>query len=325
MLICWRVIRCVTLLVLASFSTQGMAQPYPTKPVRIVVPYVAGGATDLYARLVGRSMSEYLGQQFFVDNRPGAATIIGAQAVAQAPKDGYTLLFTVSATLSANPHLHKQLSYKAEDFAPVGLMGVSHGWTISVHPSIPARTVKEFVALAKARPSTIVMGSLGPGTGPFLVGKTFERLAGVSFIEVSYRGSAEAMRDLLAGHIAMYCEGIAGAVHQHKAGKLRILAITGRQRSPELPDVPTLLESGYADLVVTNLWGLFAPAGTPTDVITRLNAAMVQTVERESFRSRLANDGVNAEASTPAALGELIKRDAEIWHRIIAPLRISPG
>ena len=325
MLTRWRAFRFVTLLVLASFSAQGMAQPYPAKPVRIVVPYVAGGATDLYARLVGRGMSEQLGQQFFVENRPGAATIIGAQAVAQAPKDGYTLLFTVSATLSANPHLYKQLSYKTEDFAPVGLMGASHGWTISVHPSIPARTVKEFVAFAKARPATIVMGSLGPGSGPFLVGKTFERLAGVSFTEVSYKGSAEAMRDLLAGHIAMYCEGIAGALQQHKAGKLRILAITGRKRSPELSDVPTLLEAGYPDLVVTNLWGLFAPAGTPADVVARLNAAMVQTVERESFRSRLANDGVNAEASTPAALGELIKRDAEIWHRIIAPLRISPG
>ena len=325
MLICWRVFTCVTLLVLVSFSTQGMAQSYPTKPVRIVVPYVAGGATDLYARLVGRGMSEQLGQQFFVENRPGAATIIGAQVVAQAPKDGYTLLFTVSATLSANPHLHKQLSYKAEDFAPIGLMGTSHGWTISVHPSIPARTVKEFVALAKARPSTIVMGSLGPGTGPFLVGKTFERLAGVSFTEVSYRGSAEAMRDLLAGHIAMYCEGIAGAVHQHKAGKLRILAITGRKRSPELPDVPTLLEAGYPDLVVTNLWGLFAPAGTSADIVARLNAAMVQTVERESFRSRLAADGVNAESGTPAALGEMIKRDTDIWRRIIEPLRVTLG
>ena len=243
--------------------------------------------------------------------------------MAQAPKDGYTLLFTVSATLSANPHLYKQLSYKPEDFAPIGLMGSSHGWTIAVHPSVPAKSIKDFVAFAKTRPSQLVMGSLGPGTGPFLVGKTFERLAGLSFTEVSYKGSAEAMRDLLAGHISVYCDGIAGALQQHKAGKLRILAITGPKRSPELPDVVTLLESGYSDLVVTNLWGLFAPAGTPADIITRLNAAMVKTVERDDIRARLANDGVNAESSTPAALGDMIKRDSGIWRRIIEPLRIT--
>lgn len=318
-----RFIDCLVLLATAALLTPASAQTYPVKPVRIVVPYVAGGATDVYARVVGRSLSDQLAQQFVIENRPGAATIIGAQAVAQAPKDGYTLLFTVSATLSANPHLYKQLSYKVEDFAPIGLMGTSHGWTIAVHPSIPARSIKEFAAFAKSRPSQLVMGSLGPGTGPFLVGKTFERLAGLKFTEVSYKGSAEAMRDLLAGHIAMYCDGIAGALQQHKAGKLRILAITGPKRSPELKDVPTLLESGYADLVVTNLWGLFAPAGTPADIVMRLNSAMVKTVEREEFRARLANDGVNAESSTPAALGDMIRRDSAIWRRIIEPLRIN--
>ena len=308
-----------------AHGSQVYAQNYPVKPVRVVVPYVAGGATDVYARVVGRGLTDQLGQQFVIENRPGAATIIGAQAVAQAAKDGYTLLFTVSATLSANPHLYKQLSYKVEDFAPIGLMGSSHGWTIAVHPSVPAKSIKEFVAFAKARPSQLVMGSLGPGTGPFLVGKTFERLAGLNFTEVSYKGSAEAMRDLLAGHIAMYCDGIAGALQQHKAGKLRILAITGPKRSPEIKDVPTLLESGYADLVVTNLWGLFAPSGTSPEVVARLNAAMVKTVEREEFRTRLASDGVNAESSTPAALSEMIKRDFNIWRRIIEPLRINLG
>lgn len=308
-----------------AHGSQVYAQNYPVKPVRVVVPYVAGGATDVYARVVGRGLTDQLGQQFVIENRPGAATIIGAQAVAQAAKDGYTLLFTVSATLSANPHLYKQLSYKVEDFAPIGLMGSSHGWTIAVHPSVPAKSIKEFVAFAKARPSQLVMGSLGPGTGPFLVGKTFERLAGLNFTEVSYKGSAEAMRDLLAGHIAMYCDGIAGALQQHKAGKLRILAITGPKRSPEIKDVPTLLESGYADLVVTNLWGLFAPSGTSPEIIARLNAAMVKTVEREEFRTRLASDGVNAESSTPAALSEMIKRDFNIWRRIIEPLRINLG
>ena len=320
-----RIVECLAFLVLAALGAGALAQTYPVKPVRIVVPYVAGGATDVYARVVGRGLSDQLGQQFFIENRPGAATIIGAQAVAQASKDGYTLLFTVSATMSANPRLYQQLSYKPEDFAPVGLMGSSDGWTIAVHPSIPAKSIKEFVAFAKARPSQLVMGSLGPGSGPFLVGKTFERLAGLKFTEVSYKGSAEAMRDLLAGQISLYCDGIAGALQQHKAGKLRILAITGPKRSPQLPDAATLLESGYADLVVTNWWGLFAPVGTPADIVTRLNAALVKTVERDDFRARLANDGVNAESSTPAALGDMIKRDAGIWRRIIEPLHIPLG
>ena len=205
------------LLVLGALCLRAHAQTYPVKPVRIVVPYVAGGATDIYARVVGKGLSEELGQNFIVENRPGAATIIGAQAVAQAPKDGYTLLFTVSATLSANPHLYKQLPYKFEDFAPVGLAGQSQGWTLSIHPSIPAKSVPQFVAFAKARPGSVVLGSLGAGSGPFLVGKTFERLAALQFTEVSYKGSAEAMRDLMAGHIGMYCEGIAGALAQHKA------------------------------------------------------------------------------------------------------------
>lgn len=298
------------------------AQTYPAKPVRIVVPYVAGGATDIYARVVGKGLSEELGQNFIIENRPGAATIIGAQTVAQAPKDGYTLLFTVSATMSANPYLYKQLPYKFEDFAPVGLAGQSQGWTISIHPSVPARTVPQFVSFAKARPGGIVLGSLGAGSGPFLVGKTFERLARVSFTEVAYKGSAEAMRDLLAGHIGMYCEGIAGALAQHKAGRLRILAITGPKRSSELPDVATLNELGYTELTLTNLWGLYAPAGTPAEIVTRLNAAMVRVVDQASFRTRLATDGVNAQSSTPAGLADLIKRDVEIWRRIIPPLNI---
>ena len=310
------------LVLLGALSLRAHAQSYPVKPVRIVVPYVAGGATDIYARVVGKGLSEELGQNFIVENRPGAATIIGAQAVAQAPKDGYTLLFTVSATLSANPHLYKQLPYKFEDFAPVGLAGQSQGWTLSIHPSIPAKSVPQFVAFAKARPGSVVLGSLGAGSGPFLVGKTFERLAALQFTEVSYKGSAEAMRDLLAGHIGMYCEGIAGALAQHKAGRLRMLATTGPKRSPEAPDVSTLNELGYTDLTLTNLWGLYAPTGTATDTITRLNTAMVRVVERDAFRTRLAADGVNAESSTPAALGELIKRDIEIWRRIIPPLKL---
>ena len=301
-----------------------IAQSYPEKPVRVVVPYVAGGATDIYARILSKNLAEVLGRPFIVDNRSGAATIVGAQAVAQAPKDGYTLLFTVSATFSANPHLYKKLPYSVEDFSPLAMVGRSSGWTISVHPSMPARNLKELVAFAKARPGEVVMGSLGRGSGPYLVGKSFERLAGLKLVEVSYKGSAEAMRDLIAGHIAVYCDGLSGALPQHQAGKLRIVAITGPKRSPLVPDVPTLAASGYPEMVLTNFWALLAPAGTPAEIIRRLQEAAIKAAEHESYRSRFIADAGIFETSGPSGLAEMIKRDTETWRRLISALNIPP-
>lgn len=300
------------------------AQGYPEKPVRVIVPYVAGGATDIYARMLSRNLSEVMGRQFIVDNRPGAATIVGAQAAAQAPKDGYTLFFTVSATFSANPHLHRSLNYSANDFAPIGMIGASSGWTISIHPSVPAKSVKEFAEFSRARPGQIVMGTLGAGSGPYLVAKTFERLAGLKLIEVSYKGSAEAMRDLLAGHVMMYSDGLAGALPQHKAGRLRILAITGPKRSPLVPEVPTFAENGYAEMVLTNFWALLAPAGTSPEIVQRLHGALVKATDNEAFRTRLMAEGVVPETSTPAELADAIRRDTEIWRRLITSLGFKP-
>lgn len=308
----------------ACFSGSAVAQAYPEKPVRIVVPYVAGGATDIYARILSKNLSEVLEKPFIVDNRGGAATIVGAQVAAQAPKDGYTLLFTVSATFSANPHIYKKLPYSIDDFSPIAMVGRSGGWTLSIHPTMPVKNVKELVAVAKARPGEVVMGSLGPGSGPYLVGKSFERLAGVKFVEVSYKGSAEAMRDLIAGHIQVYCDGLAGALPQHQAGKLRIVAITGPKRSPLLPDVPTLVESGYPELALTNFWALLAPAGTPAEIIKRLHAATIKATEYEIFRSRLMSEAVVPETSTPAGLAEMIKKDTDTWRRLISALNLKP-
>ncbi len=303
-------------------SGSAIAQTYPDKPVRVIVPYVAGGATDIYARLLSKNLGEILGRTFVVDNRAGAATIVGAQAAAQAPKDGYTLLFTVSATFSANPHLYKKLPYSVDDFAPIAMVGRSSGWTLSVHPSMPVKNVKELIAFVKARPAQVVMGSLGRGSGPYLVGKSFERLAGIKLIEVSYKGSAEAMRDLIAGHIAVYCDGLSGALPQHQAGKLRIVAITGPKRSPLVPDVPTMAESGYPEMVLTNFWALLAPAGTPAEIIKRLHEATIKAAEHESYRSRFIADGGIFETSSPSGLSEMIKRDTETWRRLIVALNL---
>lgn len=305
-------------------STNVVSQGYPEKPVRVVVPYVAGGATDRYARIISKNLWDLMGQPFLVDNRPGAATIIGAQAATQAPKDGYTLFFTVSATFSANPHLYKKLPYSVENFAPIAIVGVSSGWTLSAHPSLPPRTVKELVAFVKARPGQVVIGTLGVGSGPYLVAKTFERLAGLKFVDVSYKGSADAIRDLLGGHIMMYSDGLAGALPLHNAGRLRIVAITGPRRSPLLPDVATLVENGYSEMALTNFWALYAPAGTSADIINKLHAAVVKATDTDSYRSILMAEAVTPETSTPADLAKAIRRDTETWRRLIAPLNIEP-
>lgn len=316
---------CITAALAACSQTgSALAQSYPDKPVKVIVPYVAGGATDIYARILSRNLSEGLEKQFVVENRGGAATIIGAQAAAQAPKDGYTLLFTVSATFSANPHLYKKLLYSVDDFAPVAMVGKSSGWTLSVHPTIPAKNVKELIAFAKTRPGQVIVGSLGRGSGPYLVGKSFERLAGLKFIEVSYKGSADAMRDLIAGHIAVYCDGLSGALPQHQAGRLRIVAITGPRRSPLVPDVPTMAESGFPEMVLTNFWALFAPAGTPAEIVRRLNDAAIKAAENDSYRSRFVADAGIFETTGPAGLSDMIKRDTETWRRLIAALNITP-
>ena len=303
----------------ALFSANASAQSYPEKPVRVIVPYVAGGATDIYARILSKNLGDSLGRTFVVENRAGAATIVGAQAVAQSPKDGYTLLFTVSATFSANPHLYKKLPYSVDDFSPIAMVGRSSGWTISVHPSMPVKNVKDLIAFAKARPGQVVMGSLGRGSGPYLVGKSFERLSGLKLVEVSYKGSAEAMRDLIAGHIQVYCDGLSGALPQHQAGKLRIVAIATTKRSS---DVPTMAESGYPEMVLTNFWALLAPAGTPAEIIKRLQDATIKAAENESYRSRFIADAGLFETTGPAGLGEMIKRDTETWRRLIAALNI---
>lgn len=317
---------CITAALAVSCWQTGsaLAQSYPDKPVKVIVPYVAGGATDIYARILSRNLSEGLEKQFVVENRGGAATIIGAQAAAQAPKDGYTLLFTVSATFSANPHLYKKLLYSVDDFVPVAMVGRSSGWTLSVHPTIPAKNVNELIAFAKTRPGQVIVGSLGRGSGPYLVGKSFERLAGLKFIEVSYKGSADAMRDLIAGHIAVYCDGLSGALPQHQAGRLRTVAITGPRRSPLVPEVPTMAESGFPDMVLTNFWALFAPAGTPAEIVRRLNDAAIKAAENESYRSRFVADAGIFETTGPAGLSEMIKRDTETWRRLISALDITP-
>ena len=300
------------------------AGPYPEKTVRVVVPYVPGGATDLYARILARNMGDLFKQQFIIENRPGAATIVGATVVSQAPKDGYTLLFTVANTLSSNPYLYKVLPYKAEDFAPVSLVGVNRYYTVTTDASLPVKNVKEFIDYVKARPGQLAMATLGSGSGGYFTGKMFEQVYGLNMIETTYKGTADALRELMGGRVAMYPDGISGVLALHKAGRVRILAVTYTARHPEVPDVPTMVELGFPDFVVSNWFALLAPSGTPEAIITTLNAAAVKVVAGDDYRSRLIANGVSPESSTPAELAALIKRTSEISRKMITALKIQP-
>ena len=314
----------IGLLLMVSQAPAQTAGTYPEKTVRIVVPYVPGGATDLYARILAKNMGDLFRQQFIIENRPGAATIVGAQAVAQAPRDGYTLLFTVANTLSANPYLYKALPYKAEDFAPVALVGVNRYYTVTVDAGLPVRNVREFVEHVRARPGQLAMATLGSGSGGYFTGKMFEQVYGLNMIETTYKGTADALRELIGGRVAMYPDGISGVLALHKAGKVRILAVTNSARHPELPEVPTMVELGFPDFVVSNWFALLAPAGTPEAVINSLNAAAVKVVAGEEYRTRLIANGVSPESSTPAELAALIRRTSEISRKMITALKIQP-
>lgn len=296
---------------LAGTGAASFAQSaYPQKPVRIIVPYTAGGATDIYARIVAKNMGEIFGQPFVVENRPGGDTMIGAALASQAPADGHTLLFTVAATVATNQFLYKKVAYKPEDFAPISLVGTSR-YTVTINADIPPKTIQEFVKYVKDTPGKVGMATLGKGSGGYMVGKTFEKVFGLDMIDVQYKGSSEANAALLAGTVQMYPDGISGVLPLHKAGKVRIVAVTSKTRSPELPNVPTMVELGYPDFVVGNWFALFAPARTPLEIVQQLNAATVKIVAGDEFRSKLLSNGIVPESSTPAELAALIRETTE--------------
>ena len=305
----------------AAIAPLQNALGYPTSNVRIVVPYAPGGATDIYARFVAKSLTDQLGGPFLVENRAGASTIVGAQAVARAAKDGSTLLFTTSTTFSSNPLLFKSLPYKIEDFAPVALVGTSR-LTLTISATLAPKTIEEFVEYVRARPGKVAMATIGTGSTTYLAGKTFERVYGLNMIDAPYKGSPEALRALLAGEVNLYPDGIAGVLALHKTGKVRIIAVTSARRSPDLSDVPTMAELGFPDFIVTNWFALLAPAGTPLDVITRLNGATTRLVGTEEFRALLGKGGVEAESGSPESLGTLMKWHSDVTRKIIAPLNL---
>ena len=298
------------------------ADTYPGKPIRIIVPYAAGGFTDIVSRLVGQKISAKLGQPVIVENKAGGSTAIGAEYVAKAAPDGYTLLMAVTTTISTNPFLFKKLPYKTSDFVPVALTGLTP-FVLSAHPTVAANNLKELIALEKARPGTLNLATLGPGSSTHLVGEMFNGLAGLKLNMVPYRGAGPALSDLMAGHVQLFFDGIATSAPLFRMGKLKGIAISGDSRSPAAPNVPTFAESGLPDMQAASWYGLLAPARTPQAIVDLLNQATNEALQAADVRARVEQDGASAPTLNPKQFGDLIEKHTRTWERIIKPLNIS--
>jgi len=293
------------------------------KPVRIVVPSSAGGGTDIIARIVAPKLTQALGQQVVIDNRPGAGTMIGGELVAKAPPDGYTLLMCVS-TLATNPVIYRKVPYNAlTDFAPVTLVLTASNILV-VHPSLPPRTVKELVAFAKARPGQLNYGSAGLGTGPHLSMELFMSMTGLKMVHVPYKGSAPAMLDLVGGQVGVMAATALTGIPHIRAGRLRALGVTGAKRTSAAPDVPTIDEAGVPGYEAVQWYGMVAPANTPRDVITRLNREMVTILQTPDVREKFAADGGDPAGTSPEEFGRYIKSETEKWQKVAKSAGIKP-
>jgi tripartite-type tricarboxylate transporter receptor subunit TctC len=309
------------LLTLASAPL--LAQPgYPSKPIRMVVPYAPGGGSDIVARIVGQKMSESLGQTVVVDNRPGAAGMLGAELAASAPADGYTLLLADSS-YTINASYYKQKRYDAQkSFVPVSLIADTP-YILVVHPTVPAGNLKEFIALVKAQPGKINVGSAGNGSGSHLTGALFMLKAGANLNHIPYKGSGPSTADVVAGQIQSTFATAPGAVPFIKAGRLKALVAASPGRSATLPDVPTFVELGFNDIVVTNWYGVVAPAGTPKYAVQKLAAEIARVIALRDVRERLA--GAALEPMTPGAavFAQLIDAELKRWAQVIKDANIS--
>ncbi|MFH1006353.1 MAG: tripartite tricarboxylate transporter substrate binding protein [Candidatus Latescibacterota bacterium] len=286
---------------------------YPIKPVRIVVGFTAGGPSDILARLVAQKLGESLGHRFIVDNRPGASGMIGAEMVAKAPPDGYTLL-VVPATHSVNPSLYKKMQFNTErDFTAVGL--VAEGpFVLVVHPSLPVKSVKDLIALAKSKPGQLNYASAGVGGLPHLAGELFKSMTGVQMTHIPYKGAAPATVELVGGHVPLMFNNMLSAVPHIKAGRLRALAVTTSKRSSALPEVPTVAETGVEGYDVSGWYGVLAPAGLAPDVLGRLNHAINRAVHQPDVVKQLASEGIDAVTSTPDEFTARIRNEIAKWN-----------
>lgn len=300
----------------SSVSLPALAQAYPNKPVKLVVGYAAGGATDVIARLVGQKLGEGLGQTVVVENRAGANSNVGAEAVARSPADGYTVfVFTIANTINAT--LYEKLAYDPrKDFEPVGLIAKVPNILV-VNNEVPVRTLAEYVAYAKTQPQGITFASSGSGSSIHLSGEMFKMITGLNMLHVPYRGSAPAVTDLIGGQVQSMFDNAPSAMPHIQGGRLRPIAITGPQRSPLLPDVPTVAESGHAGFDVQSWFGLALPQGTPQPIVVRLNAELNKVLAMPDVKKRLADLGATPAGGTPADMRRFVDAEIKRWHAVV--------
>lgn len=295
------------------------AQTYPTKPVRIISPYSPGGLGDLVPRAIGVGLTELLGQQVLVENRPGASQAIGMQLVAKSPADGYTLVYGSVTSLAINPAVTKDLPYDPiKDFAPLSLC-VTTPLFLVVHPSVPAKNVKELIALAKRQPGKLTFASGGNGSSNHLAGELLKLLAGVDLLHVPYKGAGPAMIDVMAGHVDLML-GAAGLA-EARAGRVKVLGVTSAKRAASAPELPTLAEAGVKGYESTIWFGLLAPAGTPQPIVNRLSQEIGKVLQQKSLRDRF--NTVDLTPTTPEAFAEHIKREIPKWRKVVTEAKIT--
>jgi tripartite-type tricarboxylate transporter receptor subunit TctC len=293
------------------------AQGYPAKPVRIVVGFAAGGATDIVGRIIAQKLTDATGQSFFVDNRPGASATIGAEFVARAAPDGYTLFIAATTSHSILPSLMAKLPYDPRrDFAPVSMLATSP-LLLAVHPSLPIKSVTDMIRLARARPGQLSFGAGGTGTPPHMAGELFKQMARVDLLYVPYKGEAPAISDLIGGQISLIFSNVIAVLPQVQAGRLRGIAITAAARLPTLPDLPTVAESGVPGFTVESWFGLVSTANTPVDVIAKLNAETVRGMTQPDVREKLATQGLFVKTGTPAELATLMQSEIAKWAKVV--------
>jgi tripartite-type tricarboxylate transporter receptor subunit TctC len=315
---------CVALFLLLIAPTALSQTGYPSKPIRFIAPFPPGGATDTLCRLLAQKLSDGLGQPITVDNRPGASGNIGHELAMKTAPDGYTLLLTNSSTLTTNPHLFKHLPFDPlADFMPISLVATA-GQVLVVHPSVPASSVAELIALARTRPGQLNFGSGGKGIQSHISGEMFRSMTGVNIVHVPYKGTVQAVADLVAGQVQLVFADMVPAMPHIRSGRLKPLAVTIEQRSPALPDVPTMIEAGVPGYNATIWWAVALPKGAPAELIQRLNAELGRIIALPDVQERYASLGMTPAHSTPQQVTELIRSDTQKFGPVLKAAGVEP-
>jgi tripartite-type tricarboxylate transporter receptor subunit TctC len=298
-------------------AANACAQSYPAKQIRFVVPFPPGGPADILSRTIGQVLSEAWSQQVVIDNRAGAGGNIGGEIVAKAPPDGYTMLMGFVGTHAINSSLYRDMPFDpAKDFEPVALVAMVT-IILVVHPSVPVKSVKELIALAKAKPGELSFGSPGNGTPQHLAGELFDTMTSVKMVHVPYKGAVPALTDLLGGRLSLIFSSMPPALPHVQSGKLRALGVTSGARSPAAPDVPTIAQSGLPGYEVINWYGVLVPARTPRDIVGKLNAEIVRIMNLPAVKERLAAQGAETYTSSPERFADYIKKETEKWAKVV--------